>query len=217
MRSTSVSGPFFESHSRVVATSARMPALSSSVISVDIFSSPVSSYCLSITSVSSLWCAMARFLAAASSSAYFSASSDMRLMSFSESLTLPVTVICACVADVFSRADTLRIPSASTSKVTSIFASPFFMAGKPLSSNSPRSRLSFVRTRSPSNTLLVTATWSWKAVVYSLLLVMGMRVLRGMSLSITPPVVSMPRVRGAMSRRRRSDVVSSRTPARMAP
>jgi len=41
-----------------------------------------------------------------------------------------------------------------------------------------------------------------------------MTLLRGMMLSITPPVVSMPRVRGVTSRRRRSCVVLSLSPER---
>lgn len=145
------------------------------------------------------------------------------------------------------------MPSALTWKVTSILASPLGSLGKPESSNSPSSRLSLTSERSPSNTRLLTAVCPWCAVVYSLVLVVGMRVFLGrggqgwegrageqhalgqlaaqprallgraqvchlgMSLSITPPVVSSPSVSGAMSSSSSSDVTASRTPSRIAP
>mmetsp|Transcript_5511 Transcript_5511/g.14386 ORF Transcript_5511/g.14386 Transcript_5511/m.14386 type:complete len:454 (-) Transcript_5511:612-1973(-) len=209
--------PFVLSQVRDAVTSFRTTFLSSSLSKCEMALLSSESYRESITSLSKRWRLTATALAASSSSANSSASAVMRTMSASLSLTAPETVISASVSDVFSRADTFRMPSALTSNVTSIFASPFCILGKPESSNSPSKRLCCTMERSPSNTRLLTAVCPWCAVVYSFFLLVGMRVLRGMSLSITPPVVSSPRVSGAMSRRSRSEVVWSRMPPRIAP
>jgi hypothetical protein len=51
---------------------------------------------------------------------------------------------------VLSAAETLRMPLASMSKVTSTWGTPRGAGGMPESSNLPRRLLSFVRARSPS-------------------------------------------------------------------
>mmetsp|Transcript_41248 Transcript_41248/g.108949 ORF Transcript_41248/g.108949 Transcript_41248/m.108949 type:complete len:263 (+) Transcript_41248:668-1456(+) len=121
-------------------------------------------------------------------------------------------VILAALPDVASSADTDRMPLASTSNVTSICASPRGIGGNPESSNVPRRRLSLESERSPSKTLLVTATWLSSDVVYRFVLDVGTTVFRGMIGPMTPPVVSMPSVRGVTSRSKRSWILRSFSP-----
>ncbi len=53
--------------------------------------------------------------------------------------------------------------------------------------------------RSPCSTWMVTAVWLSTAVENTSLFLQGMVVLASMSLVITPPMVSMPRVSGVTS------------------
>jgi hypothetical protein len=112
-------------------------------------------------------------------------------------------------------AETFMIPLASISNVTSIWGTPRGAGGMPVSSNLPRRLLSLVRERSPSKTWIKTVGWLSAAVEKIWLLRVGMTVLRGMSLVMTPPVVSIPRVRGLTSTRTTSPKLSS--PVRIPP
>eukprot|EP00965_Chrysotila_dentata_P166418 5494296-Pleurochrysis_carterae.AAC.1 len=59
----------------------------------------------------------------------------------------------------FSTAETLSMPLASMSNVTSICGTPRGIGGMLDRLNSPSLLLSLVRVRSPSNTWMVTAGW----------------------------------------------------------
>mmetsp|Transcript_30208 Transcript_30208/g.81187 ORF Transcript_30208/g.81187 Transcript_30208/m.81187 type:complete len:316 (-) Transcript_30208:664-1611(-) len=115
-----------------------------------------------------------------------------------------------------SRADTLTMPLASMSKVTSIWGMPRGAGGIPTRSNCPRFLLSAAISRSPCITLMPTWVWLSAAVEKVCDFLVGMVVLRGMSLVITPPSVSMPRESGVTSRRRISLTSPRRTPPWMA-
>merc|ERR1711937_539425 len=105
-------------------------------------------------------------------------------------------------------------PLTSISKVTSIWGTPRGAGGMLLRSNLPRRWLSFVMGRSPSKTWMVTVGWLSAAVEKIWDFFVGTTELRSMSLVMTPPTVSIPRVRGLTSRSTRSPVSSSpeRTP-----
>jgi hypothetical protein len=66
----------------------------------------------------------------------------------------------------------------------------------PVSSKVPSGLLSRVNSRSPWKTWMATDGWLSSAVVKVSLRLVGMAVLRSMSLVIMPPLVSMPRLRG---------------------
>eukprot|EP00123_Amoebidium_parasiticum_P000991 comp11954_c0_seq1/m.6632 comp11954_c0_seq1/g.6632 ORF comp11954_c0_seq1/g.6632 comp11954_c0_seq1/m.6632 type:complete len:148 (+) comp11954_c0_seq1:869-1312(+) len=117
---------------------------------------------------------------------------------------------------LLSMADTLRIPLASMSKVTSIWGTPRGAGGMPVSSNLPRRLLSLVMARSPSYTWISTPGWLSAYVVKVCVCLVGTVVLRLMRGVITPPAVSIPRDRGATSSSRRSDTASCLSPERMA-
>uniref|UniRef100_J3L0X5 Uncharacterized protein n=1 Tax=Oryza brachyantha TaxID=4533 RepID=J3L0X5_ORYBR len=78
---------------------------------------------------------------------------DLLWLSFRSS---PEMVICSDLPVALSAALTLRMPLASTSKVTSICGVPLGAGAMPVRSNLPSSRLSRVMLRSPSNTWMVT-------------------------------------------------------------
>uniref|UniRef100_A0A7C9D4Y3 Uncharacterized protein n=1 Tax=Opuntia streptacantha TaxID=393608 RepID=A0A7C9D4Y3_OPUST len=65
-------------------------------------------------------------------------------------------VICCSFPVLLSLAETVTIPLASMSKVTSICGTPLGAGGIPPSSNSPSSLLSAAISRSPWNTLIPT-------------------------------------------------------------
>merc|ERR1712018_957161 len=69
---------------------------------------------------------------------------------------------------------------------------------------------------SPSNTWIVTAGWLSEKVVKICCCFVGIVVFLLIREDITPPAVSMPRERGATSRRRRSETASEVSPTRMA-
>mmetsp|Transcript_41507 Transcript_41507/g.124036 ORF Transcript_41507/g.124036 Transcript_41507/m.124036 type:complete len:450 (+) Transcript_41507:629-1978(+) len=142
----------------------------------------------------------------------------MRSISSCDSRPLSdVMVIFSFLPVPLSSAPTLRMPLASTSKVTSICGCPRGAAGMPLRSNLPSWWLSLVMARSPSKTWIETVVcWSWYVVNVWLFLV-GMTVLRGMSLVMTPPTVSMPSDSGATSSSRMSLTSSPPSPPRMPP
>ena len=74
----------------------------------------------------------------------------------------------------------------------------------PVSSNVPSGLLSRVNSRSPWKTWIATDGWLSSAVVKVSLRLVGMAVLRSMSLVMMPPLVSMPRLRGVTSMSRTS-------------
>mmetsp|Transcript_11627 Transcript_11627/g.29822 ORF Transcript_11627/g.29822 Transcript_11627/m.29822 type:complete len:349 (+) Transcript_11627:402-1448(+) len=159
-----------------------------------------------------------RSFAIRSSSAYSSASATMR--SISSLLKRPlslVMVIFSLFPLPLSSALTLKMPFASTSKVTSIWGTPRGAGGIPWRSNLPSGWLSLVMARSPSKTWMETVDcWSW-LVVKTCERLVGMVVSRGMSFAITPPTVSMPSVSGATSSKMTPLTSSPPSPDRMPP
>merc|ERR1719269_359783 len=135
---------------------------------------PSRAFCFSsYSSFSALWFASSQemassmaFLAsmrlrlASSSALYFSASETMRSISSWERrpLSLVMVIFCSLPVD-FSTAETLRMPLASMSKVTSIWGWPRGMGGIPSRLNFPRMLLSRVMERSPSKTWMRTPGW----------------------------------------------------------
>uniref|UniRef100_A0A2M4C6E2 Putative secreted protein n=1 Tax=Anopheles marajoara TaxID=58244 RepID=A0A2M4C6E2_9DIPT len=108
-----------------------------------------------------------------------------------------------------SSADTCRIPLASISNETSICGIPRGAGGMPVRSNLPSRWLSLVIGRSPSYTWIVTVCWLSEAVEKICDFFVGMTVLRGISLVITPPTVSIPMVSGFTSSSTMASVFSS--------
>merc|ERR1719297_413328 len=80
-----------------------------------------------------------------------------------------------------------------------IARSPLGAGGMPVRSNLPSRWLSLVRGRSPSYTLMVTTSWLSAAVEKVWDFLVGMGLFLGMTLDMTPPTVSMPRLRGTVS------------------
>mmetsp|Transcript_29772 Transcript_29772/g.77015 ORF Transcript_29772/g.77015 Transcript_29772/m.77015 type:complete len:450 (+) Transcript_29772:691-2040(+) len=142
----------------------------------------------------------------------------MRSISSCERRPLSLVIVIFSFLPVpLSSAPTLRMPLASISNETSICGTPRGAGGMPPSSNLPRRWQSLVMVRSPSKTWIMTAGWLSWYVEKTCDFLVGMTVLRGMSLVMTPPTVSMPRVRGVTSRRSRSFVSSPPSPERMPP
>ncbi len=83
----------------------------------------------------------------------------------------------------------------------------------PESSNDPSSLFCAAISRSPWNTWICTDGWLSSAVVKVSERLVGMVVLRSMSLVMTPPLVSMPSDSGVTSSRRTSLTSPRRTPA----
>ena len=82
---------------------------------------------------------------------------------------------------------------------TSICGTPRGAGGMPVRSNWPSSLLSAAISRSPWRTWMVTAVWLSSAVEKTWLFLVGMVVLRSISLVKTPPRVSMPSESGVTS------------------
>mmetsp|Transcript_149427 Transcript_149427/g.362933 ORF Transcript_149427/g.362933 Transcript_149427/m.362933 type:complete len:229 (-) Transcript_149427:352-1038(-) len=141
-----------------------------------------------------------RALLLSSSALYFSASDTMRSISslLRRPLSLVIVILFSLPVD-FSTADTLRMPLASMSKVTSICGTPRGIGGMPSRWNLPSRLLSLVMDRSPSNTWINTPGWLSEYVLNVWLFFVGTVVLRGMSTVITPPAVSRPMESGATS------------------
>ena len=122
----------------------------------------------------------------------------------------------ACSLPVaLSLADTLRIPLASMSNVTSIWGTPRRAGAMPVRLNWPMLLFCEAMGRSPCSTWIVTSVWLSTAVEKVSLFLQGMVVLASISLVITPPRVSIPKVRGVTS----SSTMSPTPPSllRMAP
>mmetsp|Transcript_16090 Transcript_16090/g.54664 ORF Transcript_16090/g.54664 Transcript_16090/m.54664 type:complete len:212 (-) Transcript_16090:1041-1676(-) len=138
----------------------------------------------------------------------------MRSISSAESRPLSFVMVIFCSLPVlFSTADTLRMPFASMSNVTSIWGTPRGMGGMPSRWNLPSRLLSRVMERSPSYTWMSTPGWLSAYVEKVCVFLAGTVVLRLMSAVMTPPAVSMPRESGATSRRRRSCSFSEFSPS----
>ena len=103
-----------------------------------------------------------------------------------------------------SFADTCTMPLASMSKVTSICGTPRGAGGRPVSSNMPSFLLCAAISRSPWNTWICTDGWLSSAVEKISERLVGIVVLRSISLVNTPPLVSMPSDSGVTSSSRTS-------------
>ena len=86
------------------------------------------------------------------------------------------------------------MPFASMSKVTSICGTPRGAGGMPVSSKVPSFLLYAAISRSPWKTWISTDGWLSSAVVKISERLVGMVVLRSISLVKMPPLVSMPRL-----------------------
>ena len=94
---------------------------------------------------------------------------------------------------------TFSIPSASMRKLTSTLAIPAGIPGIPVRLNSDSFLLSCTRSRSPWNTEIRIPPCPSFCVVYWRPAFTGILELRGISTSISPPMVSMPSERGVTS------------------
>src|SRR5262245_43546307 len=103
-----------------------------------------------------------------------------------------------------SLAETLSIPLASMSKVTSTCGTPRGAGLMFSSRNRPRTRLSAARSRSPCKTTTSTAVWLSSAVLNTSVRRAGIVVFRSITLVITPPSVSIPSDSGVTSSSRTS-------------
>ncbi len=121
--------------------------------------------------------------------------------------------MCCTLLVALSLADTLTMPLASMSKVTSIWGTPRGAGGMPSRPNLPSIRLSPAIGRSPWNTFTSTELWLSAAVEKVSLFLVGIVVLRGMSVVMTPPSVSMPSDSGVTSRSSMSLTSPESTPA----
>mmetsp|Transcript_16022 Transcript_16022/g.38271 ORF Transcript_16022/g.38271 Transcript_16022/m.38271 type:complete len:305 (+) Transcript_16022:379-1293(+) len=151
-----------------------------------------------------------------SAAAMLSASETIRSMSLSERPPEPWMRMFCCLFEALSLADTLTMPLASMSKVTSICGMPRGAGGMPTRSNWPSILLSAAISRSPCSTLMPTWVWLSAAVEKVCDFFVGMVVLREMSLVMTPPSVSMPRESGVTSSSRMSLTSPRSTPPWMA-
>src|SRR5205085_329669 len=124
--------------------------------------------------------------------------------------------ICCSLLVALSFADTLTMPLASMSNVTSICGMPRGAGGIPIRSNWPSSLLSAAISRSPWKTRMVTAFWLSSAVENTWLFLVGIVVLRSMMRVNTPPSVSMPSDSGVTSSKSTSLTSPCSTPAWMA-
>src|SRR6266404_4958893 len=121
--------------------------------------------------------------------------------------------ICCSLPVALSLADTLTMPFASMSKVTSICGIPRGDGGMPIRSNWPSILLSAAISRSPWKTRMVTAFWLSSAVENTWLFLVGIVVLRSMMRVNTPPSVSMPSDSGVTSSSSTSLTSPCKTPA----
>mmetsp|Transcript_127862 Transcript_127862/g.398208 ORF Transcript_127862/g.398208 Transcript_127862/m.398208 type:complete len:319 (+) Transcript_127862:328-1284(+) len=112
-----------------------------------------------------------------------------------------------------SLAETLRMPFASMSNVTSICGTPRGAGGTPSSRKVPRILLSLANWRSPCNTTISTEGWESVAVEKTSVFFVGIVVFLEMRTVETPPRVSTPKERGETSRSTMSLTSPARTPA----
>ena len=143
-----------------------------------------------------------------SSSAKFSASSCIFLISSSDIFVVDWIVILASLPVPISFAVTFKIPFASISNFTLIWGTPLGAGGISVRLKLPRDTLSATIGLSPCTTLIVTAVWLSAAVVNVLSLEVGIVVFLSIIGSLTPPKVSIPRVNGVTSSKTTSLVTS---------
>ena len=150
-----------------------------------------------------IWSALLRVstssLRALSCAAYCSASRTALSISSFERLEEAVMVIFCSAPVPRSFAETFTMPLASMSNVTSICGTPLGAGAMPVSWNTPSVLLSAAISRSPCRTWTSTEVWLSAAVEKTWLFLVGMVVLRSISLVNTPPIVSMPRDSGVTS------------------
>ena len=143
-----------------------------------------------------------------SSSAWPSASSCIFLISSSDIFVVDWIVILASLPVPISFAVTFRMPFASMSNFTLIWGTPLGAGGISVRLKLPNDTLSATIGRSPWTTLIVTAVWLSAAVVNVLSLEVGIVVFLSIIGSLTPPNVSIPRVKGVTSSKTISLVTS---------
>ncbi len=148
-----------------------------------------------------------------SSDACCSASRIIRSISFLSSDVEPLIVIFCSLPVAMSFAVTFKMPFASISNVTSTCGSPRGAGAMPSSRNWPSVRLSRANSRSPCNTWMSTADWLSSAVEKTSVFRVGIVELRSISLVITPPSVSTPRLSGVTSSSSTSFTSPVNTPA----
>ena len=151
-----------------------------------------------------------------SASANFSACLTSSSISSLLSLLEEAMVIFCSLPVPRSLAETLMMPLASMSKVTSIWGTPLLAGGIPSRTNLPREVLSAAMGLSPCTTLISTEGWLSTAVENTCDFLVGMVVFLSISLVATPPRVSMPRDRGVTSSSRTSLTSPDRTAPWMA-
>ena len=123
----------------------------------------------------------------------------MAATSSSDSPYEGLTEIDASTPELCSRAVTLSSPSASTWKVTRMRAAPATMGGMPRSSKRASERQSDTSSRSPWTTWMAMAVWPSLKVVNSWARATGMVLLRAITRSTSPPMVSRPSDSGITS------------------
>ena len=104
--------------------------------------------------------------------------------------------ICCSLPVPWSFAETLMMPLASMSNVTSICGTPRGAGGMPTSWNLPSVLLNAAISGSPWSTCISTDGWLSSAVEKISDFFVGIVVLRSISFVKTPPFVSMPATAG---------------------
>mmetsp|Transcript_47565 Transcript_47565/g.147232 ORF Transcript_47565/g.147232 Transcript_47565/m.147232 type:complete len:333 (+) Transcript_47565:315-1313(+) len=137
----------------------------------------------------------------------------MRSTSVLSSVEDPAMVMVCSLPVPRSFAETLSMPLASMSKVTSICGTPRGAGGTPSSRKVPRILLSLANWRSPCSTTISTEGCESVAVEKTSVFFVGMVVFREMSTVDTPPRVSTPRDRGVTSSNTMSLTSPASTPA----
>ena len=112
-----------------------------------------------------------------------------------------------------SLAETLTIPFASISNVTSIWGTPLGAGAMPTNSKFPSTLLSVAISLSPCKTLIDTAGWLSSAVEKTWLFFVGIVVFFSISFVDTPPNVSIPSDNGVTSNNNTSLTSPCNTPA----
>ena len=159
-----------------------------------------------------LWTSIFSFLFL-SSSANFSASLTALSTSSSLKLVEAVIVILASLPVPLSTADTLTIPFASISKVTSIWGIPLGAGAIPDRVNLPKVLLSAAICLSPWTIWISTEVWPSAAVENTWLFLAGIVVFLSINAVATPPKVSIPKVNGVTSNNNTSLTSPVKTPA----
>ena len=111
-----------------------------------------------------------------------------------------------------SVADTLMIPFASMSNVTSICGTPRGAGGMPSKWKRPIVLLSAAIVRSPCNTWISTLGWLSAAVEKTCDFFVGIVVFASINFVITFPIVSIPKERGVTSNNKTSFTSPVNTP-----